>query len=427
MSRAPEEDRRARILLPILLAFVLAHAAILIPGRRPLHWGMLALDLVLLAGTWMLSASLFRSAFVWFFVSAAALGSTLWMDPAARCFSALPLVLALARRFLETGARKWAVAAGLLGVLPMPGQPPAVALLLPVAAALCWAGAAILWEDPLRAKWRDLRWTRTDALLPAAIVLAGAANALARWPDPGDSAGMPALDAWLVASGFRNPFQVLDVALGISPNLDATVFCGMFTAAFALVGLAVAGRRRSLLFLGFLAVSLALLGLVGLVFTSRPPGIGVGLLRFVVIALAGFGFERCLERGVSGCAGMSGAGSFLLVVGAISTGLSLLSRHVGSIPMMFKNLLSSGATVDPLWIPPSFAEFLGTSALMAGAAGAILRLWSIGGRRAPLALAMLLVLHPLDTFGWRFRHTWTRSTVMTTAPETPAHAKAEPH
>jgi hypothetical protein len=428
MDLAPEESRRARILLLVLLAFVLAQAAILIPVRRTwFHWGMLAEDLLLLAGTWMLSGSLFRSSFVRFFVSAAALGSTLWMDPAARCFTALPLVLALARRFMETGARRWALGAGLLAVLPLPGQPAAVALLLLPAAALCWVGAAILWEDPLRAKWRDLRWTRTDALLPIAIVLAGTANAIARWPSPGDSAGPPALQAWLVGSGFRYPLQYLDLALGISSNADATSFCGMFTTAFALCALAGAGHRRSLLLLAFLAVSLALVGLVAMVFPSRPPAAGVALLRFVVIALAGLGFDRCLERGEPGRVGMNGAGGFLLVVGVISTGLSLLSWHLSSIEAFFTSLLSSGATVDPLWNQQFFAGFLGTSALMAGAAGATLRLWHLGGRRASLALALILVLHPLDTFGWRFRHTWARSTDIFRLTPAQARAGAELH
>lgn len=423
MDRGPEESRRARILLPVLLGFAVAQAAILVPVRPGLRWGMLAEDLLLLLGTWLLSGSLFRSAYTRFFLSAAVLGSTLWMDPAARCFTVLPLVLAFARRFLETGARSWAAAAGLLAVVPLPGQPPSVALLVPLAAALCWIGAALLWGDPLLAKWRGLRWSGIDSLLAAAVVLAGAVGAVVRGPVSDGPSGTPTFQAWLVASGFRDPFQYLDFAVGLSPGLGATVFCGMFTAAFALCALADAGGRRCLLLLAFLAVSLALIGLAALSFPSAPPAAGVAFVRLVVIALAGLGFERRLHPRESGPNRVGAAGVFLLVVAAVSAGLSLVPGDLYGIPETVCRLLTPGSTVEPRW--PEQTRLLGASALMAGAAGAVLILRRIGGRRSALALALLLVLHPLDTFGWRFRHEWARSSRATAVSAAPGDGRAE--
>jgi hypothetical protein len=60
--------------------------------------------------------------------------------------------------------------------------------------------------------------------------------------------------------------------------------------------------------------------------------------------------------------------------------------------------------------PRSPSDLFAAGALASGAAAVTLMLFRAGPRTWPLALSLLLLAHPADVYGWKFRMTWFRTT-----------------
>ncbi|HLF95263.1 MAG TPA: hypothetical protein VJB14_17485 [Planctomycetota bacterium] len=412
-------------------------AAPLFRGRSflPLfHLGMLVEELLFLVGVWLLASRHFRSPYTVFFVAVAGLGSCLWIDHAAQnlgAIAALPLLLHLLHEFLEKKSRRCLFLAGSLAILQALGKPPALALFIPAAAALYGIGYAVLFKFPLRDRLREVSWGRRDLSVGAALLGIALMVGVGAFAGTGELVYAPGarwtIRGLLDGAGLGNPLQYLDLGMGLAPSLDATVYCGYFTLAFALLALAGAGLRRSVRLLGFLAGSLIALSLLTLLlavllpipFPSRPPVPGVPLVRLFVIFLAGFGVQGMVERRQETSPRTRSAGVLLTAGAAGLFGLSaiavLFSSSAGSpaLAEQTRRLMTLGGppeSVSPLPLKLAlFSDLTGMSALMAGLAGGILLLWSSGFRRAPLALGLALLVHPLDVFSWKFRMTWLKT------------------
>ncbi len=416
-------------------------AAPLFRGRSflPLfHLGMFVEELLFLVGVWLLASRHFRSPYTVFFVAVAALGSCLWIDHAAQnlgAIAALPLLLHLLHEFLEKKSRRCLFLIGSLAILQALGKPPALALFIPAAAALYWVGYAVLFKFPLRDRLREISWRRKDLGVGAALLGIALMVGVGAFAGTGELVYAPGPRATfrglLDGAGLGNPLQYLDLGMGLAPSLDATVYCGYFTLAFALLALADAGLRRSVQLLGFLAGSLLALSLLTLLlgvllpipFPSRPPVPGVPLVRLFVIFLAGFGFQGMVERRKEESPRTRSAGLLLLTGAAGLFGLSavavLFSSSAGS-PVLAEEtsrMLTLGAVPDTVSPLPRnlalFSDLTGMSALMAGLAGGILMLWGSGFRRVPMALGLVLLVHPLDAFSWKFRMAWLKTCALT--------------
>jgi hypothetical protein len=405
-------------------------AAPLFRGARflPLfHLGMLLEELLLLLGVWLLASKHFPSPAAVFFVAVSAVGSSLWMDHAAQnllTVSALPLVLAVLHEVVETGSRRKGVLLGVLLVVQALGKPPAFALLIPGAALVYGVGLRLFSGRPLRIgaggnrrEWLLLAGPPALLLLLIALSAFPGASDLVHVQRDGRFTGK----ALLAGAGLDQPLQYLDFGLCISPNLDATCFAGFLTLAFALLAIFGLGLRPSLRLLAFFAVGLlfvsALTLILGVVlpipFPARPPTPGVPLVRLIVVFLAGFGFQQMLDGRFKGTRSPGLAAALMILLGVLQgvlfeaclshptwTDLSCRILTLGSPPEVVSTTMKG---MGP------FSEQKGIAALMAGLAGVILLLWSSRARRVPLALGLVLFVHPLDVFGWRFRTDWLKS------------------
>jgi hypothetical protein len=386
------------------------------------HGGLFLEELLFLVGVWLLGSKYYRSPFSQYVAAVAALGSCLWMDHAAAnflVFSALPLLLYFLHEVLETGARAPLLMAGLLMILQIPGRPPEFALLVPAAAVLYGLGASLVFGYPLRNRLRALSWNRrmtagTVALLVPGIVVAAGLLAAAEPPGHAPGEAFSPRDL-LVTAGIGSPLALLDAGLGFCPSLDVTFFCGYVTLALAAGALGSCGFRTSLRLLGFLLLSLLILALLpplgGLLLSSagRPLPVGVPLMRLVVVFLAGAGCDRMIE---SRSVPRLPARTLLLLSGALAVLVVFNPLEEGVIrrATALLTLGTPAVAVSPLLGRADlFKTLAGSAALMSGLAGGALLLRSSGWRRAPLALALILVLHPLDVFGWKFRMTWLKS------------------
>lgn len=384
MSPPSPDPRRERRLFGIAVLLTLVFRAVAPSGRSP---EALAHDVLLLTGSWLLARTWFASPASAFFVAVAAAGAD---APAA---AALPLLVWLLHGVLETGAPlKLFLALGLAGAQALDG-PPGTALVCPVAAALAFPALAWTGGYPLRERLRALDGRRL--VLPAALGTACALAALALALRDARPEGNP-VERFLAASTFGNPLQHLNLVLGLTPDPGFPLFAGSFTAALALAAVLGLERRAVLRLLGAVAASLAILGAAVAPIPGAPAAAGAAPLRLLVVFLAGSALDRLLSAGPVRTAGALMAASAVLMAA-----LSLAAET--SLPVA-ESFLRACSGPDVSWT----AEILAVSAFWSAAAGGTLLLRTAVPRAAPLALALLLFLHPLDVLGWKFRASWLR-------------------
>jgi hypothetical protein len=177
--------------------------------------------------------------------------------------------------------------------------------------------------------------------------------------------------AWLAARKLfadpRTAFFVSVAALG-SFLWGRDFYVGGFTLGFAVLGLIRLERR----------ISTAVLVALAVLFPLFPP-----LAKLLLAFVAGAGFDAALRKETS-TRTVSWTAAGLLLAGLGLVAASILSPN------------------------PTVRELLDTAALWAAVASGSLFLLQSGPRAVPLAIALILFLHPLDLFGWKFRMTWQR-------------------
>jgi len=422
-ARGLPEDR------PVFRQAGLLQAALMLAGSAaananflPLfHLGIFIDELLLLLGCWLLARRFFPSPETAFFVSIAAVGSAFGMDHVdgnLRSIAALPLLLYLIHGFLDNGSRPKLFLAANLAVLQMTGLPAGAGLAAPVAALLYFAGRAFVLREPIAARLKAIAWKRSDPLLGLAIVGAGLPVAVAAYSEGSPAAAPLRLQDLPVIAGLSNPLKFFDVLAGATPSLDWSLYAGALTLAFAIAAI-LTGSKGTLVRLA-VAVPSALMILAGVLVLFRldpAPAVGLPLIRLLLVFLAGAGFQRLWSEPRPEALQRAGwvllAGSLILVLASWTAAVKpdpmrdLLRTIVSDEP----DASTSSAALQP-WLfrnrgassIPS--DLLGAAALTAALGGALLLLRGSKPRAAPLALLLLLVLHPLDVFGWKFRMSW---------------------
>ena len=180
----------------------------------------------------------------------------MWLDQPYwnfRLYYALPLVIELGHRFLQTSRWRWGVLSANLLALQALGNLP---YFLPVASFVVCGYflmfAAASW-DQVGPEIRRLRWRLPAA---AAIVLAGVSFAVVYVSlsngteslvsyNPGRlRGGATSLSGFLAYGGATGARKWLDLVLDISPWLDFTIYAGALVAPLLLCGLFTVDRRR---------------------------------------------------------------------------------------------------------------------------------------------------------------------------------------
>ena len=369
---------------PLLLSVLrpLGPALGSLPFLPLFHVALFVDELMFLVGVWLLARRCWEPPVVAFFVTVAAAGSVLWTDNVYAKFyviAPVPLALWLIHGFFESQARRNLFLAALLLALQATAAG-TLAVLLSVAA---WA---ILSPQDARLRLSALRRRPGDALWLAALALPGGL-ALARPPLP--------------PAGPRLPGEIADLLLGLSLAPDVTVYCGFFTLALAVHGFARGNRREMLRGAAAALVAFLLLALAGPV---------LPLVKLAIVFLAGVGLRTLLEDPKGGL----GAAIGLLLLAA---GLGVLSALClpgdDAVEQRLRPLLG----VSPRWTdttyprdPRTLSDLFGAGALASGAAAATLLLFRAGPRTWPLAIALLLLVHSADVYGWKSRMVWFRTT-----------------
>jgi len=280
------------------------------------HLNMLVDELVLLTGTWLLARRFFRTPAA-FFVSVSVLGSCVWLDQPYwnfRFYYPLPLVFELGERFFETTRWRWfALSANLLAfhsIRSLPYFAPATSFaVFGYFASRFAVDPAEFWSRIRALRWG---WPAAGAFACAAVSFAVAYGCLTmgsgplvafnnlRRPD-----GTVDLDVFLTYGGLTDLRKWIELVLGISPWLDATLYAGIFLLPLLLVGVVALDRRR-LHFVVFGAV--LLLFTMGTFVSTAAFYVWPGMRYFRHIGLvspfvkvmgcfvAGIGFERLFDE-----------------------------------------------------------------------------------------------------------------------------------
>jgi hypothetical protein len=171
-----------------------------------------------------------------------------------------------------------------------------------------------------------------------------------------------------------------------------------------------------MLALGALMVLVYFLLLPGLR-PATPLPYATPFVRLFIVFLAGAGFQRALDARPA--APLRFAGS-LLLAGAVLLGLLCwtsirrpdLAHDLLALTVAGESTEAAASPVLEPWIYPDQLRFslvsdlLGASCLFASLGGGLLLLLAGRSRSAPLALSLILLVHPLDAFSWKFRMSW---------------------
>jgi len=324
------------------------------------HLAMFIDELILLTGTWLLARRFFDVPATCF-VALSVVASAVWLDQPYwnfRLYYAVPLVLELGHRFLDTGRWRWAFLTANLLALQTIGNLP---YLIPLTSFVvftyftCYAAAQ---RNNVLDRLRSLEWNAraATAITGGALSFAAAyacvtlgTEQLVNFNVGRSQTGTTSLSYFLSYGGFTDLRKWNDLVLRISPALDNTLYAGMLLAPLLVAGLIAVDRRRvhfvltaALLLLFTLSTPLSRLVYYAWpgMWYFRHIGLVSSLVKVLFCFVAGIGFEflfkanpawkRAAIRAVAvlGAIGL-GTGAWWAMNTASST--TALNRYVSSI------------------------------------------------------------------------------------------------
>ncbi len=421
------------------LQSVLLHSAPLLPNVDLLtvfHLGMFVDAMILLTGTWLLSRRFFRTPAV-FFIAVSVVGSGVWMEQPYwnfRLYYALPLVLELGHRFLETGRWRWFLAAANLLALQAVSNLPYFIPVASFAVFTYFAAYTAASFDLVLARLRAQRWgwRPATAMLLAVTSFAVAYACLTIGTDelvtysPGRQPdGSTALAGFLSYGGRVGIRTWLDLVLNGSPWLDMTLYAGILMAPLLLIGLIVVDRRRIHFVVAAIVLLLFTFGtVVSIVAFHAWPGMRFfrhialvsPLVKVLFCFVAGIGFEWLLDASPLRTPRLrvASAVTALLLLGSAALALTLADSGG------YLELVSAASTDGSIHAdePGPVARRLRSSGVLAIAGGLIIgatpivlgfRRFRDSDRLRLAALGAVLLFVTADVYRFKFDHLFRRS------------------
>lgn len=303
--------------------------------------------LLLLTGTWLLARRFFSSPRTAFFISVSMMGSAIW--PAQTWWNfhllyALPLVLHFLHVFLEKGEWRYFSLAGSLAAAQTPGNLPYYPPLLALVIFHYFLFYFLLnrkevWADLRRLKF-GLPFAASVLLILAlfltafAVLKSGAEALVYSLVDSGRNPdGTNTLHTFLNYGGHTDLSEWLELFFRISPNLDYTLYLGLFTLSFIVCGVLIPEKKTAhFMLLGamlFLFITGSFLSVVyyycwPMMKYYRHLALAAPLIKFPLCFVAGAGFEALLR-------GRPPQKKFLFFLPALLAAVLLLTAAAGLV------------------------------------------------------------------------------------------------
>ncbi|MDO8730605.1 MAG: hypothetical protein Q7J69_05460 [Candidatus Omnitrophota bacterium] len=332
-------------------------ADLLVPFYAGIFWDLL----LLMLGTWLLAKRTFQSGSTAFFVTLAVTGSAVWTSQPwfnFHFYNAVPLLLYLLHRFLESGRWRYFLLAGNLLALQALGNLP---YFLPVTSMVLFLYILFYGLSRPRETWAQIRslrwgWEAWGALLLNAAFLFAVFGMFTigteqtvhynqgRNPD-----GTASLEVFLTYAGNQGLAKWAEMVLGVSPARDYTLYIGLLGAAFLLWGIRPCLRRHPhlLLLTGFL-LAFSMGGWTArlsyyawpMMKYFRHLGFTTGFIKLFLCFVAGVGFEDFFRKEAPSARRKTAALTLSLLLLALSGLLFYLSQHPAVMEALIRRVFS---------------------------------------------------------------------------------------
>ena len=409
------------------------------------HLGVFVDEMILLTGTWLLARRFLRSPAACF-VAISVVGSSVWLDQPYwnfRLYYALPLVIELGHRFLDTGRWRWFFLAANLLALQSIGNLPYFVPLAAFVVFLYFVWFAAVNLEAVAGRLRSAHWgwpaAAAVSLGAVSFVLAYACmtigtDQLVTYSPGRNPDGTTVLDVFLTYGGGLGAQKWLDLVLNVSPWLDMTVYAGILVAPLLLAGVFMVDRRRVHFVL--LAATLLLFTLGTVVATAsfylwpgmkyfRHIGLVSPLVRVLFCFVAGIGFEALFDaRDRRTFAVRTAAiGSALLLLGGAWLAQDL-ARSEPMLSYMDPRAEPGIDRPDHVYEPRLVARRLRSASIVALAGACVVGVVPILLRRRPFtgseaaratAIAAVLAFVAVDVYRFKFEYLIDRSEIVPAA------------
>lgn len=352
------------------------------------HLGMLFDECVLMLGVWLLGRRLFVSRLPVFVAALTAVGSNIWMSQVwwnSHFGYALPLVLWLGHRYLDTGRWAWAALAGNLLALQMLGNLPYCVPVQGMVVAVYFGAWLVLVERRPAKEWPPVRCPRGFflALGVAAVsfalvgfVLRSGTESLVNYNWSRGEDGKVPLLTFLTYGSHTGWGGWLELLARSSAAMNTTLYVGVIGIWLALVG-GVSGPARRARPVWAVVVVLVLFtsgGMVSWWFFRVWPGmdlyrhvaLAASVVRLFLCFAAGFGVEALMAERPR-----RAGGQVLLAGGMGVLGLLLLlgSRDAAFGAWLANALVSHAKMAKVAWMEALRPEALSRNLALAGSLG----------------------------------------------------------
>ena len=404
------------------------------------HMGMFVDEMVLVTGTWLLARRFFSLPTV-FFITVSVAGSSVWLDQPYwnfRLYYAMPLVLELGHRFLDTGKWRWFFLAMNLMAVQMLGNLP---YLIPVFSfAICTYFVAYAGVHPhvVVKQLRALQWhaAAVAAIAGGALSLAAAyrsftigTESLVSYNPYRNPDGTNSLETFLTYGGATDVTKWIDMALNLSPWMDMTLYAGMLM--LPLLVLAVPGIRRRQLHFAIAAIIVLLFTLATPLATAlfhvwpgmkyfRHIGLVSPLVRVLFCFTAGIGFEWLIhQRGPRLAVAGVVLSALLIAIGLFAFDLSF--DHAGTRHLVDAISNPGVSRPDHVQLADRLARRLWQTTLIAGFSAIIVGFGALAlsspwfSKRSaahPIWITLVLMFLGAEIYHFKFAYLFQRSDVV---------------
>lgn len=395
------------------------------------------LDLfVLLCGSWLLAGRFFTSKVTVFFVTASAMGSCLWASQPwwnFHIYHAIPLILYLGHRFIETGRWRYFLLAGNLLAIQTLGNLPYIIPVTSLVIVLYFSCHAVFHPTSFYKSIKQIRFGLNAAMalaLTAAsfflvyFILTVGIDQIVSFNSGRLRDGRVSLATFLTYSGNTDLNKWLEMLLGISPGLDYNVFIGILPVPLIILGAVISRRREYWMFLSLIIVLIlfSMAGPVSVFFYKFWPlmnffrhlSLVAVVIKLFLCFLAGFGFEalfgKVSDKRFNSLFLLMGAGLFTLavVLYTISQNPESANNLIGKLSS--EELLKTGVALDKTVL----CKRLTISSVYAFGAYLLIGFLPVIDiqkyRRQVLSLA--LVFHVINLYEYNFHETRIRTTTI---------------
>ena len=420
------------------------------------HLGVFVDEMILLTGTWLLARRFLHSPAACF-VAISVVGSSVWLDQPYwnfRLFYALPLVIEVGHRFLDTGRWRWFFLAANLLALQSIGNLPYFVPLAAFVVFLYFVWFAAVNREAVAGRLRSLHWgwpaAAAVSLGAVSFVLAYACmtigtDQLVTYSPGRNPDGTTVLDVFLTYGGGLGAQKWLDLVLNVSPWLDMTVYAGILVAPLLLAGVLTVDRRRVHFVL--LAATLLLFTLGTFVATAsfylwpgmkyfRHIGLVSPLVRVLFCFVAGIGFEALFDardrRAFAVRTAAIGSALLLLAGAWLAQDLARSERMLSYIDPRAEPGIDRP---DHAYEPRLVARRLRSAAIVALAGACVVGVVPIVMRRRPFtgseaaratAIAAVLAFVAVDVYRFKFEYLIDRSERVPSASRSVVRAAPMP-